>query len=136
MFSRNDRVTRKSALVLSTSRLTRIVVTDLLRDFGGYTPVAVDSVSSVVRMARQDNPALFLLDSSDTMLTGAELVRMIRSDDQISPDAKVICLLPGARRVDVEAIREAGGDAVLSIPVVPQRLFRILSRFVMLPQAA
>ena len=123
-------------MVFSASRLTRTVLADLLRDFGGYVPVAVDGMSALVRVARQETPELLLVDASDTMLTMPELVRMIRSDDALSPTAKIICLVAGASRADVAAIRDAGGDAILSVPVVPQRLFRILSRLVAMPQAA
>jgi CheY-like chemotaxis protein len=127
---------RQSALVLSASRLTRTVLSDLLRDFGGYVSVEVGTVPAFVRVARQETPEVLLLDASDTMLTMPELVRMIRSDDALSPTVRIICLVAGASRADVAAIRDAGGDAILSLPVVPQRLFRILSRLVAMPQAA
>jgi len=95
----------------------------------GYVVIQAEDGAEAVQRARDDQPALILMDVTMPGTSGWNAVRTLRSQVETS-DIPVITItgLSGTR--DRDASFAAGCDAYLSKPVSPRRLLEEVRRFV------
>lgn len=87
----------------------------------GYSVVAVADGDEALEQVRTRQPALAVLDVMMPGLSGLDLLREIRADDDLD-GTKVILLTARARDVDVDAGFSTGADDYLTKPFSPREL--------------
>jgi len=97
---------------------------ELILDEDGYTTAVAATGVDALELCRRERPALVLLDvSMPGELSGLEVCRRIRSDDELR-GVRVMLLTARAREQDVQAGYAAGADDYLVKPFTPVELAR------------
>jgi len=105
----------------------RALYVDILSHAGFAVIEARDGAEAITR-AREDRPALILMDVTMPGTSGWNAVRAVR--DQVETrDIPVIVVTGLAGSRDRDASFAAGSDAYLSKPVSPRRLLEEVRRF-------
>jgi len=97
---------------------------ELILDEDGYTTAVAATGVDALELCRRERPGLVLLDvSMPGELSGLEVCRRIRSDEQLR-GVRVMLLTARAREQDVQAGYAAGADDYLVKPFTPVELAR------------
>ena len=105
----------------------RRLYVDILSHAGYSVIEARDGVEAIAR-AREDHPALIVMDVTMPGTSGWNAVRAVR-DQKETRDIPVIVVTGLAGTRDRDASFAAGSDAYLSKPVSPRRLLEEVRRF-------
>jgi two-component system, cell cycle response regulator DivK len=105
----------------------RRLYVDILSHAGYSVIEARDGVEAITR-AREDHPALIVMDVTMPGTSGWNAVRAVR-DQKETRDIPVIVVTGLAGTRDRDASFAAGSDAYLSKPVSPRRLLEEVRRF-------
>jgi CheY-like chemotaxis protein len=117
----------RTVLVADDNADQRALYVDILSHAGFSVIEARDGVEAIAR-AREDRPALIVMDVSMPGTSGWNAVRAVR--DQIETrDIPVIVVTGLAGTRDRDASFAAGSDAYLSKPVSPRELLDEVRRF-------
>jgi CheY-like chemotaxis protein len=81
-----------------------------------------------VRMAREGQPALILMDISIPLIDGWEATRILKSDPATS-EIPIIALTAHALATDRAKAQEVGCDGYLAKPCEPRRVVSEVERF-------
>ena len=126
-------------------RLTRMMLTTL----GAKSIYEAADGLAALEIVRTNNPDIMVLERDVPVLSGAELLQIVRSPDLFpKPDLPVIMLVAGARRQDaIEALRlgahelllkptspKALQDRLLSVMLNPRKMVRIGKYYVPQPR--
>lgn len=95
----------------------------------GYSVVAVSDGDDALRRVREHRPELAVLDVMMPGLSGLDVLREIRNDDDLAA-TKVILLTARARDVDVDAGFSTGADDYLTKPFSPRELVHRVSALI------
>lgn len=106
---------RKKILVVEDNELNMKLFCDLLGAFG-YDAVQSRDGLRALELAREHAPSLIIMDINLPEVSGLDLTRWIKDDDDLS-DIPVIAVTAFAMRSDEERVREAGCDAYMSKPI-------------------
>ena len=82
----------------------------------GHEPEAVTDSRNALDAARQFNPDLVITDIQLPHVSGLDLIRMIRKDDQLA-NVPIMAVTAYSARGDEERIRAAGAQAYVSKPI-------------------
>jgi CheY-like chemotaxis protein len=116
-----------TVLVADDNADQRALYVDILSHAGYSVIQACDGEEAIAR-ARQDHPALIIMDVTMPGTSGWNAVRAVR-DQLETRDIPVIVITGLARAGDRDASFAAGSDAYLSKPVSPRRLLEEVRRF-------
>ena len=106
---------RKKVLVVEDNELNMKLFCDLLGAFG-YEPVQSRDGMKTLEIAREHKPALIIMDINLPEVSGLDLTRWIKDDDDLA-DIPVMAVTAFAMRSDEERVREAGCEAYMSKPI-------------------
>ena len=108
-----------------TRRLTRMMLTTL----GAKSVYEAADGLAALEIVRTNNPDVMVLDRDVPVLSGAELLQIVRSPDLFpKPDLPVIMVMQAAQRHDVIEALRLGAHELLLKPTSPKALLdRLLS---------
>src|SRR5262249_43950651 len=86
----------------------------------GHEPQAVPDSRQALDAAHEFSPDLVITDIQLPHVTGFDLIRMMRADDQLS-EVPIMAVTAYAARGDEERIRAAGAQAYVSKPISVMR---------------
>ena len=106
-------------LIVKDNPLNIKLFCDLLAAHG-HQPEAVTDSRQALDAAHELDPDLVITDIQLPHVTGLDLIRMIRADDQLS-DVPIMAVTAYSARGDEERIRAAGAQAYVSKPISVMR---------------
>jgi two-component system cell cycle response regulator DivK len=106
-------------LIVEDNALNIKLFCDLLAAHG-HQPEAVTDSRIALDAARQFSPDLVITDIQLPHVSGLDLIRMIRKDDQLC-DIPIMAVTAYSARGDEEKIRGAGAQAYVSKPISVMR---------------
>lgn len=115
---------KKLVLVVEDNEQNLYLVTFLLEK-NGYEVIAARDGAEGVRKAKQERPDLILMDMRLPIMDGYEATRQVKSFPELKA-TPVIALTAYAMRGDRERTLEAGCDAYVEKPIVPEDLIRVV----------
>ena len=102
-------------LIVEDNALNIKLFCDLLAAHG-HEPEAVTDSRNALDAAREFSPDLVITDIQLPHVSGLDLIRMIRTDDELS-DIPIMAVTAYSARGDEERIRDAGAQAYVSKPI-------------------
>ena len=117
----------RTVLVADDNPDQRALYVDIL-SHAGYSVIQACDGEEAIAKARQDRPALIIMDVTMPGTSGWNAVRAVR-DQLETRDIPVIVITGLAGTRDRDASFAAGSDAYLSKPVSPRRLIEEVRRF-------
>ncbi len=105
----------KTVLIVEDNELNMKLLNDLLQSKGYGTLLAADGVKGL-ELARQHKPDLIIMDIQLPGISGLEVTRTLKADDELKA-IPVVAVTAFARQGDKEAILEAGCDAYIAKPI-------------------
>jgi len=116
----------KTILIVEDNELNMKLFNDLLQAHGYETVQTMDG-REAIGLAREHNPNLILMDIQLPEISGLEVTKMIKADDDLK-DIPVIAVTAFAMKGDEEKIREGGCEGYIAKPIsVPKFLETITS---------
>ena len=105
----------KKVLIVEDNELNMKLFHDLL-DAQGYATLETREGLQALSLARQHHPDLILMDIQLPEISGLEVTKWLKEDDDLS-HIPVIAVTAFAMKGDEERIREGGCEAYLSKPI-------------------
>ena len=105
----------KTVLIVEDNELNMKLFNDLLES-QGYRTLQTREGLSALSMARSHRPDLILMDIQLPEVSGLEVTKWLKEDDQLS-HIPVIAVTAFAMKGDEERIREGGCEAYISKPI-------------------
>ena len=102
-------------LIIEDNEVNRVLVRDML-GFKGYRTLEVQSAEEGLRVAREQKPALILMDFHLPKMNGIEAFKALRADPETSA-IPVIAVTASAMPEDRKRILEAGFDGLQTKPI-------------------
>lgn len=106
---------RKKVLVVEDNELNMKLFCDLLGAYG-YEAVQSRDGLRALEMAREHQPSLIIMDINLPEVSGLDLTRWIKDDDDLA-EIPVMAVTAFAMRSDEQRVREAGCEAYMSKPI-------------------
>ena len=106
-------------LIVEDNALNIKLFCDLLAAHG-HEPQAVTDSRQALDAAHEFSPDLVITDIQLPHVTGFDLIRMMRADDQLS-EVPIMAVTAYSARGDEERIRAAGAQAYVSKPISVMR---------------
>jgi two-component system, cell cycle response regulator DivK len=125
--SLSRRVSRK-VLIVEDNDLNMKLFNDLLEAHGYLTLQTKDGVEAL-RMARQHKPDLILMDIQLPEVSGLEVTKWIKEDDDLK-SIPVVAVTAFAMKGDEERIREGGCEAYISKPISVSMFLATVRQFI------
>ena len=107
--------TEPRVLIIEDNEINRVLVRDMLR-FKGYRTIETQTAEEGLRVAREQKPALILMDFHLPKLNGIEAFQALRAEPETSA-IPVIAVTASAMPEDRKKIREAGFDGLQTKPI-------------------
>jgi two-component system, cell cycle response regulator DivK len=120
-------LTIKRILLVEDHEDNRNIYRTILEHFGYEVVVAMDGQSGI-RLAREEQPDLILMDLSIPVVDGWEATRVLKGDEN-TRGIPVIALSAHALDEDRERALQAGCDGYLAKPVEPRKVLEEVARF-------
>ncbi|ASP32418.1 MULTISPECIES: response regulator [Stappiaceae] len=105
----------KSVLIVEDNELNMKLFHDLL-EAHGYNTLQTRTGIEALRLAREHHPDLILMDIQLPEVSGLEVTKWIKEDEDIS-SIPVIAVTAFAMKGDEERIRQGGCEAYISKPI-------------------
>ncbi|PRH84990.1 two-component system response regulator [Labrys okinawensis] len=105
----------KKVLIVEDNELNMKLFHDLL-EANGYDIVETRSGINVMNLAREHRPDLILMDIQLPEVSGLEVTRWLKDDDELR-SIPVVAITAFAMKGDEERIRQGGCEAYLSKPI-------------------
>ena len=105
----------KKVLIVEDNELNMKLFHDLL-DAQGYRTLETREGLQALSLAREHRPDLILMDIQLPEISGLEVTKWLKEDDDLS-DIPVVAVTAFAMKGDEERIREGGCEAYLSKPI-------------------
>ncbi|MEO1019517.1 MAG: response regulator [Pseudomonadota bacterium] len=118
----------KKILIVEDNDLNMKLFQDLLTT-SGYTVVGTRSGTEALGLARAERPDLILMDIQLPEVSGLDVTRWIKEDDQLAA-IPVIAVTAFAMKGDEERIREGGCEAYISKPISVARFLETVRHYV------
>ena len=120
-------MTNKRILLVEDHEDNRNIYRTILEHYGYRVTIAMDGQSGL-RLAREEQPDLILMDLSIPVVDGWEATRLLKQDSATRP-IPVIALSAHALDEDRARAKEAGCDGYLAKPVEPKKVLAEVARF-------
>jgi two-component system cell cycle response regulator DivK len=121
-------------LIVEDNALNIKLFCDLLAAHG-HQPEAVTDSRQALDAAHELDPDLVITDIQLPHVTGLDLIRMIRADDQLS-NVPIMAVTAYSARGDEERIRAAGAQAYVSKPISVVRFADTVEQLLKAPSVA
>jgi two-component system cell cycle response regulator DivK len=102
-------------LIVEDNEKNRRLARDVLQ-FNGYRIAEADNAEDGVRLAREQKPALILMDFHLPGMNGIEALKVLRADDN-TKSIPAIAFTASAMTEDRQKILEAGFDGLQTKPI-------------------
>jgi two-component system cell cycle response regulator DivK len=130
-FERTDGVAGrapKTVLIVEDNELNMKLFHDLL-DAHGYATLQTRSGVEALDLARQHRPQLILMDIQLPEVSGLEVTRWLKEDDDLR-EIPVIAVTAFAMKGDEERIRSGGCEAYISKPISVLSFIATVRKFI------
>jgi two-component system cell cycle response regulator DivK len=121
------RAMAKTVLIVEDNELNMKLFNDLLEAHGFATLQTRDGMEAL-RMARRHRPDLILMDIQLPEVSGLEVTKWIKEDDQLKM-IPIIAVTAFAMKGDEEKIREGGCEAYIAKPISVAHFLETVQRF-------
>jgi two-component system cell cycle response regulator DivK len=105
----------KTVLIVEDNELNMKLFHDLL-DAHGYSTIQTRNGMDALELAREHRPNLILMDIQLPEVSGLEVTKWLKEDDQLR-DIPVVAVTAFAMKGDEERIRDGGCEAYISKPI-------------------
>jgi two-component system cell cycle response regulator DivK len=122
-----DGTVRKKVLIVEDNDLNMKLFNDLLVAHGYGTLQTKDGVEALT-LARQHHPDLILMDIQLPEVSGLQVTRWIKEDDDLRT-IPIIAVTAFAMKGDEEKIRDGGCEAYIAKPISVASFMRTVERF-------
>jgi len=119
---------RKTVLIVEDNELNMKLFHDLL-DAYGYATLQTRSGMEALGLARTHRPALILMDIQLPEVSGLEVTRWLKDDDDLR-SIPVIAVTAFAMKGDEERIRGGGCEAYISKPISVMSFIATVRKFI------
>ena len=119
--------TNKKVLIVEDNDLNMKLFNDLLEAHGYHTLQTKDGVEALA-LARQHRPNLILMDIQLPEVSGLEVTKWIKEDDDLRT-IPIIAVTAFAMKGDEEKIREGGCEAYIAKPISVINFLHTVERF-------
>lgn len=120
-------VMSKKVLIVEDNELNMKLFHDLL-EAHGYDTLGTKDGLKALEMAREHRPDLILMDIQLPEVSGLEVTKWIKDDDDLS-SIPIVAVTAFAMKGDEERIREGGCEAYLSKPITVTTFIETVQRF-------
>ena len=117
----------KTILIVEDNDLNMKLLNDLLQAHGYSTLQTMDG-RDVIKIAREHNPDLILMDIQLPEISGLEVTKMLKADDDLK-SIPVIAVTAFAMKGDEEKIREGGCEGYIAKPISVPAFLDTISKF-------
>ncbi len=117
----------KTVLIVEDNELNMKLFHDLL-EAHGYNILQSREGMEALRIAREHHPDLILMDIQLPEVSGLEVTKWIKEDDQLK-DIPVIAVTAFAMKGDEEKIRQGGCEAYIAKPISVANFIETIQRF-------
>ena len=117
----------KTILIVEDNDLNMKLLNDLLQAHGYSTLQTMDG-RDVIKIAREHNPDLILKDIQLPEISGLEVTKMLKADDDLK-SIPVIAVTAFAMKGDEEKIREGGSEGYIAKPISVPTFLDTISKF-------
>jgi two-component system cell cycle response regulator DivK len=117
----------KTILIVEDNELNMKLFNDLL-EANGYGTVQTRSGIEAIGLARQHRPDLILMDIQLPEVSGLEVTKWLKEDDELRT-IPVVAVTAFAMKGDEERIREGGCEAYLSKPISVTKFLETVRHF-------
>ena len=114
-----------SVLIVDDDPSIRKLVATTLEDVAGFELVEAADGDEALQLAREEAPAIVLLDIDMPGIDGFEACRRLRAQPQTA-DTTVVMLTAAADEEAERAAEEAGADLFITKPFSPLELLRLV----------
>ena len=115
-------------LVVDDIPTNNILMKNLLR-VRNYEVLLAQSGSEALRIAEERKPDVILLDIMMPVMDGYEVLARLRSNDT-TKDIKVVMVSALGGKIDIKNAMDLGADGYITKPVVVQKLYDLLDKFI------
>jgi len=123
----------KTILIVEDNELNMKLFNDLLQAHGYNTLQAKDG-RAVIELTRKNRPDLILMDIQLPEISGLEITKMLKADDDLR-SIPVVAITAFAMKGDEQKIRNGGCDGYIAKPISVASFLQTVARFLE-PQAA
>ncbi len=123
-FARRD---RKVILVVEDNELNMKLFHDLL-EAQGYKVLQTKDGMEALRLAREQRPDLILMDIQLPEVSGLEVTKWIKEDDELK-SIPVVAVTAFAMKGDEEKIRDGGCEAYIAKPISVAQFLKTVGSF-------
>lgn len=117
----------KTVLIVEDNDLNMKLFNDLLQA-NGYNTIQTKDGREVMDLARTHSPDLILMDIQLPEVSGLEITRMLKCDEELKA-IPVIAVTAFAMRGDEEKIREGGCEGYIAKPVSVLHFLKTVAQF-------
>ncbi len=117
----------KTVLIVEDNELNMKLFHDLL-DAHGYNTLQTRDGMEALAMAREHNPDLILMDIQLPEVSGLEVTKWIKEDENLKT-IPVVAVTAFAMKGDEEKIREGGCEAYIAKPISVGKFIDTVKRF-------
>lgn len=117
----------KTILIVEDNDLNMKLFNDLLQAHG-YDTVQTKDGREVMDLAREHRPNLILMDIQLPEISGLEITRMLKDDDDLK-SIPVIAVTAFAMKGDEEKIREGGCEGYIAKPISVASFLNTINSF-------
>jgi two-component system, cell cycle response regulator DivK len=126
LFSAGE-VMSKTVLIVEDNDLNMKLFNDLLQA-NGYGTLQTKDGREALDLARQHRPDLILMDIQLPEISGLEITRMLKSDNELKA-IPVIAVTAFAMKGDEEKIREGGCEGYIAKPISVANFLQTVGKF-------
>lgn len=117
----------RTILIVEDNELNMKLFNDLLQAHGYNTLQAKDG-RVVVELTRKNRPDLILMDIQLPEISGLEITKMLKADDDLR-SIPVVAVTAFAMKGDEQKIRNGGCDGYIAKPISVASFLQTVSRF-------
>lgn len=117
----------KTVLIVEDNELNMKLFHDLL-DAHGYKTLQTKDGMEALAMVRQHRPDLILMDIQLPEVSGLEVIKWIKEDDNLR-SIPVVAVTAFAMKGDEEKMREGGCDAYIAKPISVGKFIETVKQF-------
>jgi|TARA_B100001939_G_scaffold28317_1_gene22533 two-component system cell cycle response regulator DivK len=118
----------KTVLIVEDNELNMELFCDLL-GAQGYATLQTKDGREALQLARYHRPDLVLMDISLLEVSGLEVTKWIKEDDELS-DIPVIAVTAFAMKGDEEKLRQGGCEAYIAKPISVVEFLQTVQKFI------
>ena len=128
MLRNGDMGMAKTVLIVEDNELNMKLFHDLLQA-NGFNTIETRNGIEALDLARKHKPDLILMDIQLPEVSGLEVTKWIKEDDELK-SIPVVAVTAFAMKGDEERIREGGCEAYLSKPISVAKFLETVRHFV------